>query len=167
MLRDVLQNVVSCLVHSPVRRIGGGRGAGEGISLGMGSDEPVLLRGTARLHLSFRLRYRLIAAEAQPGSWQAAVIAYQYTLLDQDKREILAFHLHPEGPSHLTTPHIHLGPGAGLLRPELTRAHVPTGPVTLAAVVRLAIVGFSVGPLRSDWDATVRRAEQVLVPDAR
>lgn len=166
MLRDVLQDVVSCLVHSPVRRIGGGRGAADGISLGIGSDEPILLRGTARLHLMMRLRYRLTPAEAQPGFWQAAVVAYQYTLLDESQREILAFHLHPEGSSHITTPHCHIGPGAGQLRAELAAAHIPTGPLTLAAVTRLAIEAFAVRPMRGDWDTTLRRSELALIGDS-
>lgn len=89
-------------------------------------------------------------------------MAYQYTLLDADQHEILAFHLHPEGASHVVTPHLHLGPGAGQLRADLGAAHVPTGPVTLAAVARLAIEGFSVSPQRAAWDATLRRSDAAL-----
>jgi hypothetical protein len=133
----------------------------------IGNDVPYRLAGSGRFLLHARIRLHGSSYPDEPDPWLVQIMAYQYTLLDQDQREILTFHLHPEGLSHVTTPHVHLGPGAGQLRPELTRAHVPTGPVTLAAVVRLAIVEFSVGPLRSDWDATVRRAEQVLVPDAR
>jgi hypothetical protein len=89
-------------------------------------------------------------------------VAYQYTLLDQDQREILAFHLHPNGPSRVMTPHLHVGPGAGELRADVAAAHIPTGALTLAAVVRLALEAFSVEALRRDWDLTLRRSDVAL-----
>ncbi|MGI8553416.1 MAG: hypothetical protein ACR2PL_21930 [Dehalococcoidia bacterium] len=57
----------------------------------------------------------------------------------------------------MTTRHIHLGAGAGSLRPELTAAHLPTGWVALQDVLRLAIEAFGVRPLRPDWDAVLTR----------
>ena len=63
----------------------------------------------------------------------------------------MAFHWHPEGLGHIITPHIHLGAGAGQLRPELTTAHLPTGMVAIEAVLKLAIEAFGVRPLRPDW----------------
>jgi hypothetical protein len=85
------------------------------------------------------MRLRTSRHPGEPDPWLVAIVAYQYTLLDEDQREILAFHLHPEGPSH-----------------------VPTGPLTLAAVTRLAIEAFGVQPLRTRWDATLRRSDVVL-----
>ncbi len=107
-----------------------------------------------------RVRSSHLSGEREP--WLVNIVAYQYTLLDADQREILAFHLHPEGPSHVTTPHLHLGAGAGQLRADLAAAHVPTGTVTLAAVARLAIEGFSARPQRAGWDATLLRADVAL-----
>jgi hypothetical protein len=98
----------------------------------------------------------------EPEPWQLVIVGYQYTLLDHDQREILAFHLHPEGSSHVTTPHLHLGAGAGQLRADLAGAHIPTGPVTLAAVARLTTEGFSGRPLRTTWDDVLRRAAIAL-----
>ena len=98
--------------------------------------------------------------EADP--WLVEIVAYQYTLYDQDQREILAFHHHPEGPSHVTTPHLHLGAGAGQLRTDLLAAHVPTGSLTLAVIARLAIEAFGARPLRSAWDTTLRRSHVAL-----
>jgi hypothetical protein len=88
------------------------------------------------LHARMQSRGTQHPGEASP--WEIAIVGYQYTLLDADQHEILAFHLHPEGRSHVTTPHLHLGAGAGQLRSDLGAAHVPTGTVTLAAVARLA-----------------------------
>lgn len=98
--------------------------------------------------------------ESEP--WNVAIVAYQYTLLDQDQREILAFHLHPDGQSHVVTPHLHLGAGAGQLRADLGTGHIPTGPVTLAAVARLAIEAFSARPIRATSDDILRRADMAL-----
>jgi hypothetical protein len=98
--------------------------------------------------------------EASP--WEIAIVGYQYTLLDADQPEILAFHLHPEGRSHVTTPHLHLGAGAGQLRSDLGAAHVPTGTVTLAAVARLAVEAFAVRPMRPAWDQILGRADTAL-----
>ncbi len=153
---------MGCVLHAPVRRVGGGRGVDETIALVIGPDEPIPLRGAANVRLLLRLRYRLAPVEHRPGQWQATIISYQYTLLDQGQREILAFHLHPDGPSDVQTPHLHLGAGAGQLRPELAQAHVPTGPLTLAAVVRLAIEAFLIRPLRQDWDAVLSRCDAAL-----
>jgi hypothetical protein len=83
-------------------------------------------------------------------------------LLDRDQREILAFHLYPDTSSRVITPHLHIGPGAGELRADLATAHIPTGALTLAAVARLAIEGFSVQPQRANWDATLRRSDVAL-----
>ena len=38
--------------------------------------------------------------------WTVKVIAYAYTLLDADKREVLNYHWHPIGSSHVTTSHL-------------------------------------------------------------
>jgi hypothetical protein len=132
------------------------------VGIVIGRDEPYRLAGPARLWLHARMRLRVIHQVGERDPWRVDVVAYQYTLLDADQREILAFHLHPEGPSHVTTPHLHLGAGAGQLRADLVAAHVPTGPVTLAAVVRLAVEGFAARPLRQQWDALLHRAELVL-----
>jgi len=92
--------------------------------------------------------------------WRVRIVAYQYALLDDASREYLAYHWHPDGSSHVTQPHLHLGPAAGVAVPELAAAHLPTGPVSLAAVARLAIEAFDVRPLRLDWAAVLGRPEQ-------
>jgi hypothetical protein len=63
------------------------------------------------------------------------------------------------------TPHLRLEAGAGRLRPDLA-AHVPTGPLTLVAVVRLAVEAFSVRTIRRDRDATPLRCDRMLSESA-
>ena len=158
----MLQEVVNCVAHARVRRGGAAPNTHATFSLEVGAGEPLGLAGDSRLHLSARLRYLPVLTEAEPGPWRVTIVAYQYTLLDADHREIVAFHLHPEGSSHVTTPHLHLGAGAGQLRADLAAAHIPTGPITLAAVVRLSIEGFAARPLRRDWDRVLRRCDDEL-----
>jgi hypothetical protein len=43
-------------------------------------------------------------------------------------------------------------------RPELTRAHLPTGLINLADLLRLAVEDFQVRPLRSDWGVVLAPA---------
>jgi len=161
-LRDLIQDVVACVAHARVRRIDGGHVTSAGLGLALGSGDPIRLQSGGAIHLAARLRFVLASAADDPRQWRATIVAYQYTLLDADQREILAFHHHPDGQSHVTTPHLHLGDGAGQLRADLAAAHVPTGPITLTAVVRLAIEGFTASPLRRDWDRTLHRCEAIL-----
>jgi hypothetical protein len=62
---------------------------------------------------------------------------------------LFAYHWHPVGRSHETRPHLHI---SGRTDPaELGDAHFPTGPITIADVVRFLIADFQVRPRRADW----------------
>jgi hypothetical protein len=124
----------------------------------LGSGDPVRLSGPERIHLRVRLRVRITQIEPPRGLWEAQTAAYEYRLSDQDDREILAYHWHPEGQSHVQTPHLHLGPAAGVNRGALLTAHLPTGPVTLQDVLRLTVESFDAEPARRDWDRVLREA---------
>ncbi len=91
----------------------------------------------------------------EPGerTWTARVSTYRYGLYDRNGREILSYHWHPDARSHVTTPHLHLGGGVASWRPDLAKAHMPTGRVTLEDVLLLAIeeLTLDVAPLRADW----------------
>jgi hypothetical protein len=118
----------------------------------------VRLRGPGRIHLRVRLRVRLSRAEPPRGLWDATTAAYEYRLSDQDDREIMAYHWHPDGQSHIQAPHLHLGPGAEIGRAALLRAHLPTGTVPIQDVLGLAIETFEAEPARHDWDRVLRAA---------
>jgi hypothetical protein len=94
--------------------------------------------------------------------WQTRTIGYQYQLDDADGCEIVAYHWHPRGQSHVATPHLHLGAALGQLRPEMTRAHLQTGAVTPVAVLALAVEQFGVVPRRADWAAVFERTARDL-----
>ena len=77
-----------------------------------------------------------------------------------DERLILSYHWHPNGRSRVKTPHLHVG---GRTTPvDLSKAHLPTGFVTLPAVIRMTITEFGVEPLRADWRDVLAEAERAL-----
>lgn len=88
--------------------------------------------------------------------------AYYWTLSEIDGQELLGYHWHPEGASHETAPHLHLGAALRLGRTDLLKAHLPTGQVHLPAIVRLAIQDLGVRPRRSDWAAVLAETETAL-----
>ena len=112
----------------------------------------MLLSGPSRLQLALR-QYFVTVASAQGSTWQIEVSSYFYELLDSDGREILAYHWHPRGNSPVATPHLHLEQGAQVGRPEVRDAHLPTGEVSLNAILRVLIDEMGVRPVRSDWDS--------------
>lgn len=119
-------------------------------------------RGTAGF-VTFDARHlcALLSDAARPARerWQARTAGYFYSLDAAGGREIVAYHWHPTGRSHVTAPHLHLGAGAGTLAPELSKAHPLTGRVTPVAVLRLLIERFAVAPRRADWDAVLNQAD--------
>ena len=122
-----------------------------------------LARTTVRDPITLSIRYTVALVHAADAAvWQTRTTGYMYTLDDADGREILAYHWHPAGRSHVTTPHLHLGAGAGLLRSELQKAHLLTGLVTSAALLTLLVEQFDIRPRRAEWAATLARADEAL-----
>lgn len=66
--------------------------------------------------------------------------------------EVVAFHWHPEPEQLVRFPHVHLGYGAGDLQHGLDKAHIPTGQLAIADIIRFAITELGVEPLRVDWE---------------
>ncbi len=120
---------------------------------GQGSSER-FLRLPGGSGVDFSTRYR-VAQEPGERVWSATISAYRYSLSDHDGNEVLSYHWHPDTYSHVTTPHLHIGGGVAVWRPDLAKAHIPTGMVTLDAVLLLAIeeLALDVQPLRAEWRA--------------
>ena len=139
-------------------------------AIALRNTDAVVLQGEVRLVLVARQLVGVGSVRAnQPAvevPYRAEVAGYFYQISTPDNRELLAFHRTPDGtdPNIVTFPHLHVGPanlgGQTTIRPrDLHKAHIPTGYVTVAAVVRLAIAEFGVAPLRPDWDRILRAAE--------
>jgi hypothetical protein len=103
-----------------------------------------------------------------------AIVEYLYSFVTPRGNEILSFHWTPDSsdPAAIRFPHAHIGPaitaGQTVLRPgDLHRAHIPTGHVSLPAVIRLAISEFGAVPLLDDWDARLSSCEAMLLGGER
>ncbi len=153
---------MACITRAVIDVRGGYYPASDPHSLTLGDGGPVRLAGDARLSLWAWQLYRVVESAEIRGPWMVAVVSYYYTLSDAAGREVLGYHWHPDSRNPVTHPHLHLGAGAGTLLADLTRAHLPTGPVSLVDVIRLAVRDFRVRPLRPDWAALLDRAQAAL-----
>lgn len=95
--------------------------------------------------------YDFIVREENRDAWQVVSKGYFYTFSEQNGREIIAFHWHPESRDQPDFPHIHVNSPSGASAIH-RKHHVPTGRVSLESVVRFAIVELRVRPLRPDWE---------------
>lgn len=97
-----------------------------------------------------------------PNAWTVHLSAYNYEILDATDREIVAYQWHPQGRSPITWPHFHLGPAAGELWRPLSRAHFPTGMLSIQDVLQFAIREFGVSPRRANWETVLSHTRDTL-----
>ena len=148
---DNLQKLVSCVTPSVVVAELY-HPASVPIPITINYGEPVSLRGPSRFQLA--LRQSFIAVDSGQGSsWHVVVRSFSYEIHDSEGREVLLYHWHPRGNSPVATPHLHLEQGAQVGRSEVRDAHLPTGDVSLNAILRVLIEEMGVRPLRPDWDS--------------
>ena len=148
---DNLQRLVSCVTPSvvtaelhqpfPVPH-----------SATISDGDPVLMSGASRLQLAFRQSF-IIEESEQDSSWRVVVGSYSYEVHDADGSEVLLYHWHPRGNSPVVIPHLHLKQGTGVIREVVRDAHLPTGEVSLNAVLRVLIKEMGVNPRRPDWES--------------
>lgn len=146
---DRLQRIVSCVSHGHVVQ-SQARSEPASYAIAFGRPGTIALAGSSHRY-SATIRQRLGPSTASGHERHTvAVVAYSYVLRDFEGPEILAYHWHPEV-GRSTEPHLHISAGAGQVRRELQRAHLPTGQVSVQQFVRLLIEAFGVRPLRADW----------------
>ena len=85
-------------------------------------------------------------------------VGYRYSFRDAGEHEILSYHWHPHGQSRFTQPHLHLGAAAQVRQRDLASAHLPTGVISLADVIELAIESFGVVPRVGSWRNVIAEA---------
>lgn len=152
---ESLQTPVSCVSNSIVTVRGGYYVSNRSHILELNNGHPVRLAGTSRLWIAFRQYYRIVESELPRTRWTVIETGYEYSIMDADHREILAYHWHPVGRSSFISQHLHIGHGALPAREELHTAHLPTGYVSLPDIIRLLIRDFIVTPRRSDWESVL------------
>lgn len=136
-------------------------------SLTLSELRPVRLGGRLPLALMAGLHFRI-----EPAAGYVAppirIMSYFYSLCAADGTEALTFQWTPEATEGKTFPHLHVGRAVvsdkTLVMPDrFHKVHVPTGHVTLAAVIRLAIEEFRVKPLARRWREALARAGRAEV----
>ena len=151
--RHSIQRMLSCVTPSVVDVAGGYYPAQVPHRLTLNDGVPVALGGPSRSRLELQQYYRIIETGRPDAFWMVDVVAYYYAVHDSEGREVLLYHFHPRGSSSVATPHLHLGQGAQVGRVEVRDAHLPTGVVSLSAVLRVLIEEMGVNPRRSDWES--------------
>ena len=152
---DTVQRVVSCITDAVVEVGGGYYVSNTPHTLALSERRPARVGGMSRLWLAFRQYYRVIRHDPPRTMWTVEEVGYRYRIMDDDRREILAYHWHPMGRSSFITQHLHIGHGAMLGREEFQTAHLPTGRVSLADILRLLIRDFGAVPRRRDWESVL------------
>jgi hypothetical protein len=127
------------------------------------SEEPIRLAaadGGSGPSLFVEQQYEILQAPEELGSeygpWKVSTRAYRYRI-DVAGRELLLWHWHPSGKSQYTTPHLHAQAG------DLMGLHLPTGRMSLEAVIRLLVTELGVRPLRPDWLAVLDATEAAFL----
>ena len=149
--KDDIQRAVSRVTPSVVNVAGGYHPSPIPHRPTMNRGLPVALDGQSQLMLRLQQHHRVDETGGAGGHRRVAVLEYYYSVHDAEEREVLLYHFHPRGSSSITTPHLHLGPGAQVERIEVRDTHLPTGVVSLKAVLRVLIEEMGVQPRRSDW----------------
>jgi hypothetical protein len=151
-LADSLRSALLCVASQPTRLFPSPRGQGfyrlEFLPSGASVN---LKRARSFERLPFLFSYEL-SVEPPVGNahWMnASVVSYWINI----GAGAFEYHWHPVGASPVRTPHLHVNPRADSISGavSLERLHLPTGPVSLAAIVRFLITELGVEPNRADW----------------
>jgi hypothetical protein len=120
-------------------------------------------RNGQTLKLELVHRYAVVEAERERGPWSVSTTEYIYEVADERDDPIATFHWHPvvaqEG-DEIRWPHVHAYGAREAL--TLHKLHLPTGRVSIEAVVRFLIEDLDIIPRRPDWDRILERHEQAF-----
>lgn len=169
LFRDTLQRVASCVTSAIfIGRLNYPPEMDHAIRL---SETPAPLSGNDGLRLAVAMRYTMTQSTAQPPMWRLHTRAYSYRLLTRDGKEIVLYQWDPASYSPVHELHLHIG--RGMTHPSLpiafrqqissiAKAHLPTGAITVPAILRAAIRDLGVTPRRDDWSEVLATADAAL-----
>jgi hypothetical protein len=124
-----------------------------------GQDPVVFATAYGRqVGLIVTIQYRVVN-DPGAGGWLVRMAAYEYKVTDEQGRELLVYHWHPEWQGEHDFAHLHLqhqllSSAWGLFEDK----HLPTARIALADVLRLLLQDLGVAPNRDDWAAVLARA---------
>ena len=168
-----IENALRCVTQA--RLTTGKRPAfavGPHYTVALNDMDPVALRGPTHMSLSAGQVVRIVQVDDPDnprGPYKIQTVQYFYDVLTSDGQEILSFHWTPEdSPPNRTFPHLHIGSvmldaDAHPLSKRFSKAHIPTGRVSVEAVVRFIIEECEVEPLRSSWREILAGSEDAFV----
>ena len=114
------------------------------------------------LYLFFSQNYSLLQSSEGEQEWKVRTEGYFYRVDDEDGSEIICYHWHPYR-DLVKYPHMHLKQkGSGITRPELERAHIPTGRISIETVVLFLEREFGVKPRGERWREKVERNLEIF-----
>lgn len=144
-------------------------------SVALNEMRPVRLQANPPIYLVAGQVARVRPVDDPRGPFKVRTDSYFYAIhvagsVNGATAEALAFQWTPDatGVSEVGFPHLHIGAvlvaGQTALRPgSLHKAHIPTGRVSVEAVIRLAIREFGAKPLVSNWEEVLDRNEEESV----
>jgi len=156
-----MQAAVGCITHSRfVGRLPRQPQINTTYALPLNDGDPVSLGSALGLVFSAGQWFGIIEVNAvERGQYLAKTIQYWYELATTDGSKLFTWHWTPETtePGQRRYPHLHVGSGLidsnGPFLPDtLHKRHIPTGRVSIEAVVRFAIEELGSEPVRDDWD---------------
>ena len=150
-----IQQSLSCVTQSVLKPSGYGESDKDDILTFPVGAVPI---GGDGLHFRFVQRFRTIVIPDQPHLKKVSTTYYSYAVEGDGAEEIIGYHWHPMSTSRINYPHLHLGNGAKVGRPELenAKAHLPTGRVGIEEIVHLLIETFKVPTQRVDHAKILR-----------
>lgn len=163
---EPLRDAIGCISHEPLMNRGGFYVTQPPHVLTLGrTGDPVPLRGEMALAFRFAIYYRIVETDdAARGPWKVSIAGYSYAVDDaKTRREILAYHWHPEARGEFPHPHLHLT--ASLALPEGASRyprHLPTARIAAEDIVRCLIAEFGVLPLKPDWEDVLERSQRAF-----
>ena len=134
---------VGRLVHVRNRR-GIAVGSVETALFNNGNLAPINAGRLGTLSISAGFQFRIVHASDVDDQFRCKTVEYWYSFQDESEQELLTFHWTPEAQLPLRSyPHVHIGntvaKGSSFLPERFHKLHIPTTPLSAAAIVRFAI----------------------------
>lgn len=156
-----MQAAVGCVTHGRfVGRLPHQPQLNRPYDLTINNGDPVSLRSDPKLAFSAGQKFRIVENDdRESGPFQATTIEYWYEFSVTNGPKLLTWHWTPETveAGQRRYPHLHVESGIidphGPFVPDtLGKTHIPTGRVSIEAVVRFAIEELGAQPVRHDRD---------------
>jgi hypothetical protein len=158
---EPIGEAVACVAKSKINLSPNGRAmVGKIHALTLNDDKPITLKCKPVLLFRVRMQYEIVRTEHQTerGPWRVSTRGYMYELQTASGELVWSFHWHPT--SRVSGPHSHIG--RTQLAPDAvisSKAHHPTGRVSLESVIRTCIADYGVTPMQDDWEEILARRE--------